>query len=211
MYDQIAEQIARTSKAVEWKIQNVSACDPRPRTEKPIAEAPNKQALLEKIFTRYWSDRDADRNKYADYLQEVIKAQDTTHTADDGFNESILNDVEAEEYEEKGPQKEGAAKTYYGKRYERSAVNRQEAIRLHGLSCNICGFNFEAVYGKRGADYIEVHHIKPISTFEEEQHVDPKIDLTTVCSNCHRMIHRRPDDVLSIEAIKLLLTATASN
>lgn len=120
---------------------------------------------------------------------------------------AIQNDIISEEIEERGPQKEGGVKEYYGKRYERSPVNRQRAIQVHGLTCNVCGFNFEAVYGERGADFIEVHHIKPISTFEEEQHVDPKEDLITVCSNCHRMIHRKPDDILTIQQIKELVTS----
>ncbi|WP_081702961.1 HNH endonuclease [Desulfuromonas sp. TF] len=116
-----------------------------------------------------------------------------------------VNDIEADMLEEKGPAKEGAVKEYYGKRYERSAVNRQQAIKHHGLTC-ICGFNFEKSYGARGADFIEVHHIKPIHTYQQEQHVDPKTDLITVCSNCHRMIHRDPSNILSIEVLKTILS-----
>ncbi|WP_083558869.1 HNH endonuclease [Syntrophotalea acetylenica] len=122
--------------------------------------------------------------------------------------DTALGDIQSEELEEKGPQREGAIKEYFGKRYERNSVNRKEAIRIHGLTCNACGFNFEKVYGARGADFIEVHHLKPIHTFEEEQQVDPKTDLTTVCSNCHRMIHRDPDNVLSLEALKIILSSS---
>jgi hypothetical protein len=46
LYQEISEIIGRTSKSVEFKLQNVSAYDPRPRSEKPISEAPNKQKLL---------------------------------------------------------------------------------------------------------------------------------------------------------------------
>jgi len=119
--------------------------------------------------------------------------------------EIAAEDIDAEEIEDRGPKKEGKAKEYYGKRYERSPYNRQQAIKYHGLSCNVCGFNFEKIYGARGAEYIEVHHINPISSYEEEQVVDPKTDLITVCSNCHRMIHRKPDDVLTIAAMQALL------
>lgn len=120
--------------------------------------------------------------------------------------EAVEQDIESEELEEKGPQKEGGVREYYGKRYERSAVNRQQAIKFHGLSCNACGFNFEKVYGARGADYIEVHHVKPIHTYEQEQHVDPKTDLITLCSNCHRMTHRDRCNVLSMDALKELIS-----
>ncbi len=31
------------------------------------------------------------------------------------------------------------------------------------LECEVCGFNFEEVYGQRGEGFIEGHHIKPLS------------------------------------------------
>lgn len=50
LYAEISERIGRSAKAVEFKIENVSACDPRPRSEKPISEAANKQQLLAGVF-----------------------------------------------------------------------------------------------------------------------------------------------------------------
>lgn len=120
---------------------------------------------------------------------------------------TIAKDLYADELEDKGPQNEGGVKEYYGKRYERSPLNRQEAIKLHGLTCNICGFNFEKVYGARGEQFIEVHHLKPISTYKKRQLVDPQHDLITVCCNCHKMIHRKPDGVLSIEDMIAIVVA----
>jgi len=115
---------------------------------------------------------------------------------------NILEDIQAEELEDKGLSKEGAVKEYFGKRYERDPRNRASAIKYHGLTCMACGFNFESVYGERGRDYIEVHHKNPIHTFEgKEQHVDPKNDLATLCSNCHRMIHRKADNVLTVSEL----------
>jgi 5-methylcytosine-specific restriction protein A len=35
--------------------------------------------------------------------------------------------------------------------------------------------------------------------------IDPETDLVPVCSNYHRMIHRRKDDVLSVLGMKRLL------
>lgn len=57
LYEEVAALIGRTPKAVEFKLQNVSACDPRPRSEKPINEAANKQQLLKYVFEEYWLDR----------------------------------------------------------------------------------------------------------------------------------------------------------
>lgn len=69
----------------------------------------------------------------------------------------------------------------------------------------VCGFNFEAVYGDIGRDYIEVHHVKPLSSLDEEVEIDPQNDLVCLCSNCHRMIHRRCDSILSVSELKALV------
>ncbi len=101
---------------------------------------------------------------------------------------------------------EGAVKEYFGKRYERDPKNRKKAIMIHGLKCIVCNFDFEHVYGERGKDFIEVHHTKPLYTFEgKSEIIDPNVDLVPVCSNCHRMIHRKHDKVLSIEEMKKII------
>jgi 5-methylcytosine-specific restriction protein A len=113
--------------------------------------------------------------------------------------------VDSELSEESEPRLEGAIREYYGKRYERDPLNRKRAIEIHGTICTICGFDFEFFYGERGRGFIEVHHVKPIATFDHEINIDPETDLLPVCSNCHRMIHRRKEYVLSIDEVKHLI------
>lgn len=100
---------------------------------------------------------------------------------------------------------EGRAIKYYTTKYERSRANRDAAIQIHGLTCMVCGFNFEEVYGDIGRDYIEVHHVKPLSSLDEEVEIDSQNDLVCLCSNCHRMIHRRCDSILSVSELKMLV------
>lgn len=86
-------------------------------------------------------------------------------------------------------------------RYERNPQNRKKAILLQGHVCRICGFDFDKVYGKELADaYIEVHHIHQLS--EGQQNVDPSKDLITVCANCHRMLHRRKHNNISVSELQ---------
>ena len=106
------------------------------------------------------------------------------------------------ELESKSIDIEGKKIEYFGYRYERKPELRKEALRIHGYSCNVCDFNFEEKYGAIGREFIEVHHIKPLSFFKEEAIVNPETDLIPVCSNCHRMIHRKKDHTLSIEELK---------
>ena len=76
-------------------------------------------------------------------------------------------------------------------RYERDRGNRKACIAHYGYVCQVCGMNFEQVYGELGKDYIEVHHLHPVS--QGERKVDPIKDLIPLCSNCHSMIHRQED------------------
>jgi 5-methylcytosine-specific restriction endonuclease McrA len=93
--------------------------------------------------------------------------------------------------------------------YERSQKNRRLAIKIHGTTCEVCGFDFDETYGKDHADsYIQIHHIKPLSQYEGE--VDPETDLVPLCANCHAMAHRRRAIVTSIEELKALIETAKS-
>ncbi|WP_374148836.1 HNH endonuclease [Priestia megaterium] len=58
------------------------------------------------------------------------------------------------------------------------------------IFCEICGFDFFGFYGEVGEGFIEGHHTIPISELEEAQKVKIN-DIALVCSNCHKMLHRR--------------------
>lgn len=130
----------------------------------------------------------------------------------------IQEDMESEKVESssefndpiEGARTEGKVKYTYGKKYERDPKNRAAAIAYQGTKCKICGFDFEEYYGCRGKGYIEIHHINPLSNIGEEVKIDPKVDLIPVCANCHRMIHRRKDKILSIEQMKEIVNKNKS-
>ena len=79
--------------------------------------------------------------------------------------------------------------------------------KLHGgkLYCEVCGFNFEDKYGPIGKEFIEAHHIKPVSSLKPGEKTNVK-DLIMVCSNCHSMIHRRKPWLTKKQLKKLLKT-----
>jgi 5-methylcytosine-specific restriction enzyme A len=105
---------------------------------------------------------------------------------------------------------EGNKVVCYTTRYERNAKNRDTAIKIHGTVCQGCGFDFEKTYGEIGRGYIEVHHIKPLSEGKGVTKPDAATDLICVCSNCHRMIHRRKDSVLSLKELRKLVSVNNS-
>lgn len=156
-------------------------------------------------FTYYQTNTESPKDNLPQLRLEKSIEQDNMFLVN-FINPTEINlDINAEIDEEQDSIAEGAIKYFYGKKYERKPENRRRAIEIHGAICAICGFDFEKVYGERGRGYIEIHHTKPLCTLDKEQIIDPETDLVPVCSNCHRMIHRRKDSVLTIEEMSLIV------
>ena len=85
-------------------------------------------------------------------------------------------------------------------RRQRNLLARQKCLEASGYTCYVCGFNFEKAYGAIGKNYIEVHHTKPLSTYDDE-HPIPQSELCALCSNCHSMVHRKRE-VLDVDELK---------
>jgi DNA-binding MarR family transcriptional regulator len=119
-------------------------------------------------------------------------------------------DVESLQNLPKRSFKEGRKKLVTHVRAERNQTLVREAKRQfknrHGrLYCEACDFEFLTSYGERGRDFIEAHHSKPISTLSGQ--IPTTInDLEMVCSNCHRMLHRKP--WISVQELRTTLSGT---
>lgn len=74
--------------------------------------------------------------------------------------------------------------------------------RSHMLPTFNLAIDFGLTYGNWGKNYIEVHHVVPLGDGQKRL-TNPKTDLTVVCSNCHRMIHRKKNITLTIDELKL--------
>lgn len=101
--------------------------------------------------------------------------------------------------------REGGKKLVYTTRYERNKELRKEAIRLQGDSCKCCGVNFKDKYGELGEGFIHVHHKKPISTANGIMIIDPLNDLDVVCPNCHSMLHKPKNRLLTVEELRSII------
>jgi len=102
---------------------------------------------------------------------------------------------------------EGKEKYVRHKTRERNPViikqKKIEFRREHGkLFCEVCLFDFSETYGSRGEGFIECHHNIPLHE-EENERVTKTSDLSVLCSNCHRMIHRKKK-WLTIQELKRL-------
>ena len=84
------------------------------------------------------------------------------------------------------------------KRFEKDHNNR--------VFCEACGFDFGEVYGDVGKNFIEAHHMKPISEMKEGDKTQIE-DMAMLCSNCHRMVHRIRPWIFDKNELKSIIRA----
>jgi 5-methylcytosine-specific restriction enzyme A len=93
------------------------------------------------------------------------------------------------------------------KYFQRNPQLVTQAKETYGYTCQVCNFNFQTRYGELGSSYIECHHLNPLSERSNAEHlvVTRLEDVAVVCSNCHRMLHRRRP-ALTLEELRMTLT-----
>lgn len=137
------------------------------------------------------------------YIPKKQYSQADTEYSQQLFDIST-NDINAYKDEESSPSIEGERKQRLVNIYERDPSLRAKAIRIHGTICKVCDFDFKKNYGEHGKDFIEVHHLKILHSLIEPSLINPATDMTVLCANCHRMIHRKQNNPLTIEELKTL-------
>lgn len=140
-----------------------------------------------------------DRKLYAPIISSLSGIKVSEHQDYDS-----IGDVQTDEGKE---YPEGKIAFVLHKKRERNPKLIKEAKRLfisrHGrLYCEACNFDFQQVYGDRGNDFIEGHHKKLVSEMKEGEKTKVE-DIAMLCSNCHRMVHRKP--IISIEGLGKLI------
>lgn len=134
----------------------------------------------------------------------VFQVEDTVANAMlSAWNNSDNSDEEIDEISDS----EGKYRYVLHRRRERSSALRKAKVK-HFLTtndfihCELCRVNLNEKYPSSLSEgYIEVHHIKPLSTLMEHTptHID---DLILLCPNCHRMVHRTKDAEKNLEDLK---------
>ena len=77
------------------------------------------------------------------------------------------------------------------RRERNPAVVRKKKKHASSLDCEVCGFSFGRVYGRKASKFCEVHHLLPLSEVEDNTKTRME-DLAILCANCHRVVHLRP-------------------
>lgn len=103
-----------------------------------------------------------------------------------------------------GARSEGSRYEVVATVIERDPRLRDAALAIHGYGCAACGIVLADRYGELGADFIHIHHLKPLADLDGEAAVDPRSELVPLCPNCHAMAHRRRPPV-PIDRLRKLL------
>lgn len=119
--------------------------------------------------------------------------------------QDLLNDTDAEAIEGKQ-----SLRTHLVRERNNEIVRQKKRYVMHHnhgrLECEVCGFDFSAIYGALGHSFCEVHHKIPLATKKSPSKTKLN-ELAIVCSNCHRMLHKGggKNEVLSIQKLRNIL------
>lgn len=181
----------RNPNGVALKLANLASCDPG------YTGKPTRGSRLDEQVWQTWTGRWDELAEVAALLRRSASSHDLIEVPEPDEDE-----VEAQE---------GRLLYRQHRRRERDRRIREQKIRAASrrgpLRCEVCDFDFAATYGERGAGYIECHHVRPLHEVGESR--TRLTDLALVCSNCHRMIHRRAPWPTPAELRATLNPATA--
>lgn len=138
-------------------------------------------------------------NNVENYLIDYIK--------DCPFKNNYLNGIFDKNIDEGKEYHEGSVFYKVHRKLERNPEVIRDAKALFkkrngGLFCEACRIDFSEVYGERGQDFIEGHHKKLVSEMANGETTKIE-DIAMLCSNCHRMIHRKP--LISVEELAKII------
>jgi 5-methylcytosine-specific restriction enzyme A len=139
-------------------------------------------------------------SKISDSIYDVIKSDKTILSVD-------VDDSDIETQEGRL-----LTRTHRYRERDRKIIDKKKSqvLELTGhLKCEGCEFDFQQYYGEHGLGFIECHHVKPISEIRIGEKTKLE-DLSLICSNCHRMIHRKKP-WLTIIQLKDLVASNFNN
>lgn len=166
----------RNVNSVAQKTRNIA--DRYPGYEGPRSNGSKR----DKIVLDEFRDDPEQMHRVAERLRQAAATDEPGNSSDflDDEYESVM---------------EGRYLLRFHRVWERKPALREKKIRSvkangGSLACEACHFDFEQTYGDRGRGFIECHHVEPLhETGERPRNIN---DLALLCSNCHRMVHRKP-------------------
>lgn len=155
------------------------------------AKSQTKGGAIDEVVLHEFLDDPAHMRSVSKALRQAI--------ADQTFAEQLVS--QADEEDDEAVEGRLLQRQHFVRERDRNLRRKKIADFLKNhpkVRCEACGFDFETVYGERGREYIEVHHVLPLHATGPTK--TKLSDLVLLCANCHRMVHRSapwltPDDL----------------
>jgi 5-methylcytosine-specific restriction enzyme A len=184
----------RNANGVTLKLTNFSAFDPDYKGKGMTGGSKLDKAVFDE-FSK-------DKNKLRAIADEIRSV-----AANDEVKKKIYA-IEEDEQSKSDSVMEGQVLYKLHKVRERDngivILKKKQTIDLTGkLACEACVFEFENFYGDIGKGFIECHHRVPLSNFKVASKTTLD-DLSLVCSNCHRMLHKSIDTI-SVDDLRMMI------
>jgi 5-methylcytosine-specific restriction protein A len=173
--EQLRRDKFRNPNGIGLKLSNIRYCDPA-RT--------GGSSNVSRLDGLVWDEFDGDMSRLLQTANAIRQSY--------ALRETATNSIEEAESGYDPPEGRLLMRLHRTREHNASTVAKKIASVLHAkgtLKCEICGFDFEKLYGKLGTGFIECHHnvllhkLKPIARTSLNE-------LSVVCANCHRMLHR---------------------
>jgi 5-methylcytosine-specific restriction enzyme A len=180
----------RNINGVYMKLMNFRRFDPD--YEGKGLERGNKD---EEVVWKLYSSKPDELRKITNSIRSLVSSDAPIPPKD------IISDDE-----EEGEEGQILTRTHRYRERDSKLVKRKKerVLKEKGtLLCEVCRFDFVKKYGDRGSGFIECHHTKPVSELEVGERTKIS-DLSLVCPNCHRMIHKKRP-WLSVEELRNLV------
>jgi 5-methylcytosine-specific restriction protein A len=162
----------RSSSSVQRKAEDIRTMHP------DYTGVPTRGGSLTAAVVERWLRDPAAARRDAEVARELMEIGEALELTSD----------------QKSAASEGRLVAAWVRRRERDpAIRRRKLEQIAKIGrprdCEVCGFNFDRVYGADHADgYVEVHHVVPLHVSGlTTTRLD---DLVLLCANCHRMLHR---------------------
>ncbi|MBU8694127.1 HNH endonuclease [Bacillus altitudinis] len=187
--DQFKDQTFRNPNGVSMKLNNFKRLDPDVKGPGLV-----RGGKLEEIIWNEFSNNRDSLFEVASMIKKAIYVKDEY---------SLVHSQEEEEY---FPEGKLLFRLHKNRERDSNLVKKfkEKALIKGELHCSVCGFDFYKTYGEIGKGFIECHHTVPISKYDFNGGKTKLSDLILVCSNCHRMLHRRRP-WLTVQELKKLL------
>jgi len=155
----------------------------------------NRNSSLSDIQRDIW-------NLFEGHFVKDIDSFLINYRTDSGYsNDPEFSALEGKEFFQLKMHKDRERNPYLIKEAKRLALMKNG----NRLICEACNFEFTEQFGHHGNLFMEGHHRFPIAKNGERRNFTS--DIAMVCSNCHRMLHRKNESgkYYSVDELKMLI------